>query len=276
MNLPIGEAGSPAFPSYPQFISVPVPDCVWLNTLVDRKFIPAKVQPVSAWQGLVQPFASDEEARLILRLLASDKAVDIVAGRILASPETGSIMPHAAERRLTDCRVAFDLLVLELEPPAHPWVFSLSPAISRTEFYNHPHLRTDRILRLPSRTVHGFCIYSAAQFRLDRALSIVPQVLNQAAIFLAKHIVWQKTQRLFNMATGEVLHDGIGSVDHPFPSNSIWQIHPIEQWRGFWPGTEAENGVNHLKLDPEGECWCGKGLKYKDCCRSEEEKLWRG
>lgn len=238
--------------------------------------MPVKVQPIRAWQGLIQPFASDEEARQILRLLACDQAVDVAAGRITPPPEVRSIMPHAAEPRLTGCDIAFDVLVLEFEPPAHPWIFSLSPAISRSQFHNHPHLRTDRILRLSSRTIHGLCMYSAAEFEIDRALPIVPLMLNQAAIFLAKHIVWLKTQRLFNIATGEMLHDGIGKIDRPFSSNSIWQIQPIEQWKGFWPGTPAESGINHLKLDPEGECWCGKGLKYGDCCLPEEQKLWRG
>ena len=156
--------------------------------------MPVKVQPIRAWQGLIQPYASDEEARLILRLLACDKAVDVAEGRITPPPEVRSIMPHAAEPRLTGCDIAFDVLVLEFEPPAHPWIFSLSPAISRSQFHNHPHLRTDRILRLPSRTLHGLCMYSAAEFEIDQALPIVPQVLNQAAIFLAKHIVWLKTQ----------------------------------------------------------------------------------
>jgi hypothetical protein len=266
----------PAFPSYPQFIPVPVPDDVWLNTLADRTMTAVKVQPIRTWQGLIQPFASDEEARQVLRLLARDQAVDVAAGRITPSAGVHSTMPHAAESRLAGCDISFDVLALEFEPLAHPWIFSLSPAISRSEFYNHPHLRTDRILRLPSRTVHGLCMYSAAEFTFDRAQPIVPQALSQAAIFLAKHVVWQKTQRLFNIATGEMIHDGVGNIDRPFRPDSIWQVHPTEQWKGFWPGTEAENGVNHLKLDPEGECWCGRGLKYANCCRPEEEKLWRG
>jgi hypothetical protein len=117
-------------------------------------------------------------------------------------------------------------------------------------------------------------MYSAAEFGFDSTQPKVPQILNQAAVYLAKHIAWQKTQQLFNITTGEMIHNGIGKCDRPIPPDSIWQICPIEQWRGFWPGTEATSGENHLKLDPEGECWCGKGGKYKDCCRPEEEKLW--
>jgi hypothetical protein len=236
--------------------------------------VTARVEPIRAWQGVIQPFETDTAAREAVRLLALDQPVDVSGGRITAPPDANWMMPNPAEPRLVGCNIAFDLLVLEFEPPAHPWVFSLSPAISKLTFPYHPHLRTDRGVHLPSRTINGFCVYSAAEFTFDSALPMIPQFLNQVSVFLAKHVAWCKTQRLFNVVTGEMIHDGVGREQNGVPPNSIWQIHPTDQWIGFWPGKVAANGRDHLKLDPEGECWCGRGGKYKDCCRPEEAKLW--
>jgi hypothetical protein len=271
---PIGEAAPPAFPSFPQFLSVPVPEDVTLTSRVDGKPVTTRVHPTAAWQGVVRPFESDTEARRVLRLLSLDRAVDVWGGQLIAPAGVNRIPPHSEEDRLTGCDVAFDLLVLEFQPPWHPWVFSLSPPISRHEFPDHPHMRSDRTIRLGSRTLEGFCMYSAAEFKFGRTEPQVPQILRQAAIFLAKHIVWRKTQRLVNRQTGQTIHDGIGlSPDYVHP-DSVWQVKPIARWVGLWPGKSALSGAEHLKLDPEGECWCGKGNKYKNCCRPEEQKLY--
>jgi hypothetical protein len=222
----------------------------------------------------VQPFNDDAEAKQILRLLALDKPVDVWGGQLITPSGTERIAHHPEESRMTECEIPFDLLVLEFEEPCHPWVFSLSPPISRQVFPDHPHMRSDRIVRLASRTLHGFCMYSAAEFKFKGTEPLVPQILRQASIFLAKHVVWRKTQRLVNRETGKLIHDGVGlSSDYVYP-DSVWQINPVARWVGFWPGKTAASGREHLKLDPEGECWCGKGGKYKDCCRTEEQKLY--
>jgi hypothetical protein len=222
----------------------------------------------------VRPFESDADSQKILRLLAHDRPVDVWGGQLIAPPAVARIAPHPGESRMMDCGLSFDLLALEFRPPWHPWVFSLSPPISRDVFPDHPHMRCDRILRLGSKALHGFCMYSAAEFKLEPVEPSVPQALRQAAIFLAKHIVWLKTQRLINRETGQLIHDGIGlSPDYVHP-DSVWQINPIARWEGFWPGRSAASGREHLKLDHEGECWCGKGGRYKDCHLTEELKLY--
>jgi hypothetical protein len=274
----IGGAGSPAFPSYPSFISVPIPNDVSLVDFVKGKPIVGAVTPVRAWQGRVQPFENDTAAREVLRLLAADIPVYVHGGNVIASSDVRGVMPHPAEPRMIDCATIFDLLVLEFEAPAHPWVFSLSPAISSQTFPYHPHLRSDRILKLPSRTLHGLCVYSGAEFDFEESLPVIPQFLNQVSIFLAKHIVWRKTQRLFDTRSHELLHDGLDTIEvmSDLPHESIWQINPAlrTEWVGFWPGKVAMSGKGHLLLDPEGKCWCGKGRIYRDCCLPEDKIRW--
>lgn len=251
----MGQTHCPAFDSYPQFIEVPVPAAM----LAER-----------AWQGLLQPFIDDERARLVLRALAADQAVNIHAGQVTALSETSLMRPHKAEFRLQNCAIAFDVLILDFPAPAHPWAFSISPILSNRKYPLHPHLRTDRILALPSRLLHGMCVYSAAEFYYDPTVPRLPQFLNQVSIYLAKHVIWLKTQRLFNLANGDMIHDGLNrqTLAKSIPGNSIWQKQPQLRtgWIGLWPGRVALSGKDHLSLDPDGECWCGKGITYKGCC----------
>ncbi|WP_263367522.1 hypothetical protein [Edaphobacter bradus] len=273
-----GKAGQPAFPSFPQFEQIPIPGNLTLQTLhAHGRVIIENINPLRVWRGVIKPFETDIAAKEILRLLAADRPVDVLAGQVLPTSEASLMKHHPEESRMQKTGISFDVLVVELDPPAHPWVFSLQPAISSSLFPSHPHLRSDRSIALPSRTLNGLCVYSAAEFVYDPLVPRLPQFLGQVSIFLAKHVIWLSTQKLFN-ATGRVIHDGVDmtTIMRNLPSNSIWQVQPDEPtiWRGFWPGVAAHSGREHLTLDPKGECWCGKGSRYIDCCLEREKNLY--
>jgi hypothetical protein len=265
------EVGSPAFPEYPQFTLTDIPGPLRLasRTPAGQSIIIEEVTPTTVWQGIIAPFNTDENAKLALRLLAVDHAIPVYGGTLYPGPNTQRIKPHPEEPRLHGTDLVFDVLVTEFEAPAHPWAFSLSPPIFQSRRRNHPHLRSDRTLQLPSTELHAFCVYSSAEFTFDPQRSLLPQFLDQVAIFLAKHVIWLKTQRLFT-PTGAIIHDGIdmSTVLSTIPADAAWSIVPPTptHWEGLWPGSSAVNGMNHLSLDPEKECWCGKGKLYKDCC----------
>ena len=276
----LGEAGSPAFPEYPQFTLIEAPGRLHLATRTSAGLpIMEEMTPTRVWQGLITPFEMDEDARLALRMLAADRAISVHGGSLHPGPEAHLMQPHPAESRLIGTDVVFDVLVTEFEAPAHPWAFSLSPAIFQRPQKFHPHLRSDRSLRLPSRELHAFCVYSSAEFAFDSHRPLLPHFLNLVAIFLAKHVIWLKTQRLFG-PNGIMVHDGVdmSTVMSTVPSDAIWRIVPLTptRWIGFWPGSSAVNGVDHLSLNPEGECWCGKGKLYKDCCLPWERAQYSG
>lgn len=264
-NEIVGQIDCPAFSSYPQFLEVGAPLAMLRGV---------EIQSERAWQGFIQPFVGDADARLVLRALAANKAVDVAAGRITAPREIQEDKAHDEEFRMNNCSTVFDILVLEFPALAHPWAFSLSPVISERKFPSHPHLRRDRTLVLPSMELTGMCIYSAAEFQYDLMLPKIPQFLHQVSIYLAKHVIWMKTQRLLNAQTGAMVHDGLDldTLYKNLPVNSIWLKYPEVKtiWSGFWPGKVAKSGRNHLSLDPERECWCGKGLVYRRCCQAEE------
>lgn len=273
-----GEAGFPAFPHFPQFEEVDVPQNVFLiERTVAGVPVKTRVTPVRAWQGLITPLPDDDGACNVVRALVADADVKVDGGHVVAldNPE---LRPIRAETRMRETGLSFDVLVLEFDPPSHPWVFSLSPAIRQRPERHHPHLRSDRIVELPSRTVHGFCVYSSAEFKFDESSPAMEQFLAQVSIFLAKHVVWLKTLGVVN-AKGEVIHDGLSleTLYSSVPASNLWQRNPEERaiWLGFWPGTSAENGEAHLRLDPEKECWCGKGKLYKNCCLLWEQNFYQ-
>jgi len=142
-----------------------------------------------------------------LRLLDADLEIPVHGGTMRPGSLAARIKPHAFEPRLIGTDLAFDVLVTEFEPPAHPWAFSLSPVISHSPQSQHPHLRGDRTLQLSSAKLHALCVYSAAEFTFDPNRPLIPQFLDQVAIFLAKHVIWLKTQGLFG-SDGRMLHDG--------------------------------------------------------------------
>lgn len=266
----LGKAGPPAFPEYPQFMPAQSPGPLHLTSRThDDQPTIEEVIPSRAWQGLIAPFASDEEARLALRMLAADEPISVHGGTLLPTPTAGKLKRHPMEHRIIGTGLIFDILVTEFETTPHPWVFSLSPPISQSQQKFHPHLRSDRSLQLRSKELHGLCIYSAAEFSFKPDRHPLPQFLDQVSIFLGKHVIWLKTLQLFNRG-GKCIHDGIdmNTFMSTIPADAIWSISPAEPnfWRGFWPGRSAANGPGHLLLNPAGECWCGKGKPYKDCC----------
>jgi hypothetical protein len=267
----------PAFLSYPEVSAVPVPANVTLHNFFRHTC--KSVTPIRAWQGIIRPFENDEAAKLTFRVLAADRPVDVLAGTIIPPIEASLMKPHDNEGRLTGCGIAFDVLILEFEPPAQPWIFSLSPQISSGLFPLHPHLRSDRVVRLPSRTLHGLCVYSTAEFLPDPNDELIPQFLNQATIWFAKHVIWTRTRRLYSIPDGQLLHDGVDlrSLMANLPKDSIWQIVPTERtaWSGIWLGKVAKSGRDHLLLDRNGPCWCGQGKMYRDCCWNDEIKIFR-
>ena len=263
----IGEVDKSAFPEYPQFTATIVPGPLRLATNSVSGLIVEQMTPARVWQGIIVPFETDADARLALRILAVDGAIPVHGGTLRPSART-HLAKHPAEFRLTATDLAFDVLVVEFDAPAHPWAFSLSPSIFQPYPGYHPHLRMDRSLCLPSKELHALCVYSSAEFAFDLSRAIVPQFIDQVAIFLAKHVIWLRTLRLFGM-DGVMIHDGIdmSTLMSTLPAESVWSIVPAarNEWMGLWPGSSALSGAAHLSLDTERECWCGKGKLYKDC-----------
>jgi hypothetical protein len=227
-----------------------------------------------AWIGSMQPFEDDQSSRLLLRALDENRAVQIDRGTLHAINYSG--LSHPLEKLLTAMQVAFRLLLLEFAPPMHPRVYGLKPRISRYEFPAHPHLRGDQQVEYGGTRLPALCVYSAADFRYLKEIPRPVEFLDQTATFLAKQLIWIRTRRLFDIGTGRLIYappsgdrvlDFEPRVEDNVPGVSRHARRATRIWRGCWPGDTAPAGpaAHVATIAPSSECWCGRGLLYRDC-----------
>jgi len=270
--------GLPALPPYPLFSQVEIPGEVYLTRIDTGTPIKRVVKPTRAWRGPICPFEDDHAARLVARALAAERPVDVHGGYVLPPYEAHYLPSDPRELRMRSAPMVFEVMVLEFAHTPDPWVFSLSPVISRGFCLGHPHLRSDRELILDGRVLHGLCIYSAAEFSFDPLREKIPQFLDQVSIFLANHIVWSKTRALYSVVGSQPLHwIDDENLFLTMPADTPTQIRPSLRtlWKGYWPSPSAIFNKGHLNLDPNGPCWCGDGKLYKDCCRPWEYRFYQ-
>jgi hypothetical protein len=167
----------------------------------------------------------------------------------------------------------------------HPVAFSLRPEISWYRFPGHPHLRIDIPLQYGGRTLHGLCVYSAADFAYGRDVPRIVQFADQVSGYLARHLVWERTRRLEDFAgrilyqpkPGELILDTEPQMQprESLPFLKHPKRHPERLWRGHWLGKSAPAGPQlHLAtIRPSQECWCGSGKRYKLCHLESELSL---
>ncbi len=192
------------------------------------------------------------------------------------------VAPDMNERYLVNMGTEFLVRVLEYADGRHSEVYAIRPEISRQRYPLHPHLRDDRSALLGGRCLQALC----TDFAPDKACSSLVDVLDFAAIFLAKHLVWVRTRYYVDRLRGRVLF--IPAPREPltdFPEiyrGPEYNIHaarllrsfpyPFQErfgWEGFWPGPAAPHGfASNLGLPACGPCHCGSGRCYAECHRS--------
>jgi hypothetical protein len=243
--------------------------------------VPSGTSARRAWIGSLQPFEDDESSRLLLRALDENRAVQIDRGtvRAISYPDAS----HPLEELLTTMRVSFNLLLLEFAPPVHPRVYGLKPRISQYVFPAHPHLRGDQRIEYRGARLPALCVYSAADFRYLKEIPTSVEFLDQIATFLAKQLIWIRTRRLFDIDTGQLIYappagdlilDFEPRSEDNVPIVSLRVRSTTRIWKGYWPGDTAPVGpaAHVATISPHSECWCGRGLLYRDCHLPNEKR----
>jgi hypothetical protein len=143
----------------------------------------------------------------------------------------------------------------------------------------NPHLRHDKSINIEGVSYPALCVYSGSlqQFGTDR--NRIEQFLDQVATYLAKHIIWLRTRRLYRQTV-----NGSELVRAKLPQERALHAELDRSkdlfCEGHWPGKSAPSGpMPHLAtIKPDEECWCWSGEKYCECCRPrelEEMTKWR-
>ena len=197
-----------------------------------------------AWEGVVQPLAGCGASDLALLLddLHAGAAVLASAGRLEHDPACRR--EHKMPSYLSQLRgineESFAIRVVVWPAPRHPKAFALYPEISAARFPHHPHLfRHREPPGVGERLPDALCTYRPGDGEWSWASADLVTFLDYVAIYLAKHVVWTRT----------------GANE-----------------RAVWIGPHA----SHLKqdviqeLNHAGECHCGSGRRYSDCCLPED------
>jgi SEC-C motif len=252
------------------------------------QFRPFNVPPgslaLAAWEGIIRPFTSDAIAKSFLHRVDADMPVSISEGTVVGDQSTVAGAPHWADPFLVNMADRCRLLVLSFAFPIHPRVYLLSPEFSSACLSFHPHPRSDLEIVVGGRRLAGLCIYSAAEFTFSGKVDRLVEYLDQASIWVARHLIWLRTRRLFRITTsgpklmyspspGELILD----TEVGIRNAAITSIIPRERrfWNGYWPGRGARiAGKDHLRLlRSNGECWCGSGQTYAACHRPIEASM---
>ncbi|HEV2398359.1 MAG TPA: SEC-C metal-binding domain-containing protein [Candidatus Sulfotelmatobacter sp.] len=244
--------------------------------------VPSGTSARRAWIGSIQPFEEDTSAKLLLRALDENRVVEVDRGtvRAISCPKAS----HPLEARLVYMQISFHLLLLEYAAPVHPRVYGWRPKISRYTLPGHPHLRGDQQIEYAGAYLPALCVYSAAEFKYVKRTPPLVEFLDQTATFLAKQLIWIRTRQLFEIKTDRLIYapaSGARVLDlEPRAEDNVPGIsrhtRPVTRiWKGYWPGAIAPAGptAHVAAIDPNSECWCGRGIRYRDCHFQFEKRM---
>lgn len=263
-QFPNGEA-LPLAEFYLQFLETPVPP----HSAAEQAFL-----------GTIQPFDESSDLLRICRDLREDRVVDIQAGHLRHHQNcSGHHAGSPDDVRLVGMHTRFTILALRFSQGRHSQAYALTPEISRQRFPLHPHLRDDLDLFFRGRYRQSLCTY----FAPDGVCQSMVDFLDFVSIFLAKHLMWERTLKLADRATSMTLFQpepGAPVIDSTLPRlgpeysarNAPFLIHMHHPetrrfgWRGAWPGSAAPHDLeSNLRLPADSECHCGSGRTYGRC-----------
>lgn len=245
--------------------------------------VPEGTSASKAWRGILQPFADDKSARDVFR--AFEEGREVISDRGFLSAKECPIrsIPRREEAYIVGMSARFEIQILDFDPPHHPFVYGLFPRISRHHFPAHPHLREDQQMAYAGKSIPALCVYMASDCPYNAGVPRIIQFADQVATYLGKHLIWTKTRKLFQLGIwapvysplpGEAIFDTTSRIRPRLAEIALKRPDqaPIEFWDGFWPGKRAPSGSEeHLRsISPNQECWCGTGIKYKDCHHDRE------
>jgi hypothetical protein len=257
---------------YPQFAEVPVPPGVGAQR---------------AYIGTLQPFEPGSDVLSTCHDLRKDQTLNLQAGALRSQEEVPrELLAHdPCDPWLIKMHTTFTLLALEFANGKHPQGYSLTPEISRQRFPWHPHLRDDLDLFYQGRYRQALCCY----FAPDGVCRSMVDFFDFTSIYLAKHLMWERTLRLIDRNTGNILFQPApGTVifdsteprlgpDYSWRAAPFVQMQPIETrrfgWDGIWPGSAAPHDlISNLRLSMNSECHCGSGKPYRQCHFSRDSE----
>lgn len=260
----------PLFDFYPDFVEIQTPP----DSGAERAFL-----------GMIRPFDDQSDVLQICADLRSDRMVEVQTGRLRHGGDCpGPHLAHPTDAWMINMKIEFEVLALQFSGGRQPQAYAVAPEVSRQRFPLHPHLRDDLDIFWRGRYCQSLCSY----FAPDEVCQSLVDLLDFTSIFLAKHLMWEKTRRLIDRRSGQILRapaPGAAISDTTEPRlGTEYSVHaaPVLNrfvfpgarqigWAGIWPGSAAPHDPDsNLALPPDSLCPCGSGRKYESCHRASD------
>ncbi len=184
---------------------------------------PADGLTVSAWRGVLQPFANDVAARSILCDMEAERTLWVSAGSIRPSASTDQ---HWAHPLLVGMDATCEVLLCA-QVDAMPRAYLLNPRF-QPHYANtliHPHPRSDQAILHEGKPLPGLCVFSSAEMMFSEDTDLYTQFLDQVTQYVAKHLIWLRTRRLCRR-----VGDATSVLYQPRPGEAIVEQAPAAHW----------------------------------------------
>jgi hypothetical protein len=194
-----------------------------------------------SWIGTLAPFRSLDTHGLAIVIsdLAAGRPVCLDSGSLLH--DARCIGPHRTPAWLGELegadRQVFSVRIEVAPRPMHPKAFAIYPEISSRLFPTQPHLfRGLQGQHFWPASADALCLYRPGDGEWSWNRADLVTFVDFVAIYLVKHFIWHRT---------------------------------LQRGQPIWVGPQASHNPADLlrELNPYGECRCGRGDRYADCCR---------
>lgn len=177
--------------------------------------------------------------------ILNERYITISQGKVYHSGNCGSVyheLPERFKRALDTIEDnTFKVAVYNGHPEllgGQPVAIALEPAITYSEYPDHPHINCCQILKIGGREClmpDSLCYIENPKDLGDNEYMRLLNAFDEIVIWLLRHQVWLETRK---------------------------QKRP-----GLWigPETSRENMYMAMRLDPNGSCRCGKEKAYRNC-----------
>lgn len=193
---------------------------------------PDSRHPYRYWRGWLQPLTPHAEVGLLAAHFERDLPVRV--GPYGALFPTADVPPKGGVVARPELYVPYRVELVYPEPPAVPHVYVQYPRVDEGAFPNHPHLLSTRP-HPAGGPRSAACVFAPHEGLWTWEGATGAQILEWAAIWLAKHVLWAQ--------------QGGRPQD--------------------WLGDQAPHDRSTLlrTTRPSAPCWCGSGRASQRCCR---------
>lgn len=201
------------------------------------------------WQGWflleISPLPSFKTRQNVVADIINNQFVTVSEGRVYHSENCSSVyheLPERFKKALETVEdITFKVAVYKGHPEllgGQPVAVALEPAITYSEYSDHPHINTCQITKIGGRECFmpdSICYIENPADLGDNEYMRLLNAFDEIVIWMLRHQIWLETRK--------------------------------QKIPGLWIGRAAprDDRFMAVRLNPDGPCRCGKRVTYRSC-----------